>query len=125
MKTRLIATLTALTLAATAGTTALADEATVDLAWQQPGYVMDVVYATAPRIRPAVAAVAAPAEVVNADGGVLASEQEGYVMDVVVVRASRSEVLANAREAARQAALSRQELIRSGAFWNVLGAPAR
>ena len=122
MKTRLIATLTALTLTAWAGTSAQAEESAVALEWQQPGYVMDVVLATAPRPK---TVVSTPVEPTGAADIVLASEQDGYVMDVVVVRASRSEVLAHAHAAARQAALARQEIFRNRAIWHVLGAPAR
>jgi hypothetical protein len=85
-------------LTTTAATAATAGEAGTTLAWQQPGYVEEVVMATAPR----------PLAVVRADAtadGSLAREAPGYVEEVVVVRASRREVLATAlarRLAARQ-----------------------
>jgi hypothetical protein len=79
MKAKLIPSLFALTLTAFAGTTAQAGESQATLAWQEPGYVMEVVIATAPRVT-------------------LASEQPGYVEEVVVVTASRSEMLAARRE---------------------------
>ena len=88
MKTRLIATLSALSLSAFAGVSAKAEEASAELAWQQPGYVMEVVVVTAKR--PAVAAVAETSD------APLAWQEPGYVQEVVVVRASRSEVLAAA-----------------------------
>jgi len=79
MKARLIPSLFALTLTAFAGATAQADDGQAILASQQPGYVMEVVIATAPRVT-------------------IASEQPGYVQEVVVVTASRSEALATRRE---------------------------
>lgn len=122
MKTRLIATLTALTLTAWAGTSARAEETALAPEWQQPGYVMDVVIVKAKRPQ---TTFAIPAAAADTSGVELASEQDGYVMDVVIVRASRSQALAEVRAAARQAALARQELFRNGAIWQTLGAPAR
>jgi len=49
MKTRLIATVSALMLTALAGTSVRAGDAEATLAWQQPGYVMEVVVVTASR----------------------------------------------------------------------------
>jgi hypothetical protein len=88
MKTRLIATLSALSLSAFAGVSANADEATSELAWQQPGYVTEVVIVTASRPQ-------APAPAAATDG-VLAWQEPGYVEEVVIVKASRREVLAAA-----------------------------
>lgn len=79
MKAKLIPSLFALTLTAFTGTTAQAEEGQAKPAWQEPGYVMEVVIATAPRVT-------------------LASEQTDYVGEVVIVTASRSEVLAARRE---------------------------
>jgi hypothetical protein len=79
MKAKLIPSLFALTLTTFAGAAAHADDSQATLAWQEPGYVMEVVVATAPRVT-------------------LASEQPGYVGEVVVVTASRSEALAARRE---------------------------
>lgn len=79
MKAKLIPSLFALTLTTFVGATAQADDSEATLAWQQPGYVMEVVIATAPRVT-------------------LASEQSDYVGEVVVVTASRSEALAARRE---------------------------
>jgi hypothetical protein len=89
MKTRLIATLSALSLSAFAGVSARAEDVGTALAWQQPGYVMEVVVATAPRPTPVVRAVPTL-------DGTLAWQEPGYVEEVVVVKASRSEVLAAA-----------------------------
>jgi len=110
MKTRLIATLTALTLSIAAGTSARAEGEAV-LEWQQPGYVMEVVTVTAER--PSVGAEETAAS--NADG-TLAWQQPGYVMEVVVTTASRNDLLA-ARE--------HRTMIARGNAWNALGAPAR
>jgi hypothetical protein len=79
MKAKLIPSLLALTLTTFAGAAAHADGDQATLAWQEPGYVMEVVIATAPRVK-------------------LASEPTDYVGEVVVVTASRSEVLAARRE---------------------------
>ena len=88
MKTRLITALTALTLTGLTSAAALADTDSESLAWQQPGYVEEVVIVTAPR----------PTQVLRVSADTpLASQQPGYVEEVVIVRASRSEVLANAR----------------------------
>jgi hypothetical protein len=46
-------------------------------------------------------------------------------MEVVVVTASRSEVLAEARKAAIEAAKARDTLFRKGAAWRGLGALPR
>ncbi|HUF73061.1 MAG TPA: hypothetical protein VMR74_09200 [Gammaproteobacteria bacterium] len=90
MNTRLIATLSALSLSAFAGVSANAEQATSELAWQQPGYVTEVVIVTAPRPK-------APEPAMAAADGVLAWQEPGYVEEVVVVMASRREVLAAAR----------------------------
>jgi hypothetical protein len=89
MNTRLIATLSALSLSAFAGVSARAEDVGTQLAWQQPGYVMEVVVATAPRPTQVVR------EVPTLDG-TLAWQQPGYVEEVVVAKATRSEVLAAA-----------------------------
>ena len=107
MKTRLIAALTALGLVAALASTARADTSAGTLAWQEPGYVMEVVMVSAPR-----------------SATVPAYAEPGYVMEVVVVTASRGEAIARAREAAREAALMRQELLGDEVL-NVVGAPAR
>lgn len=86
MKTRPIATLSALSLGALAGVSARAEDTVAELAWQQPGYVMEVVVVTAPRPKAPVV------EARNFDA-TLAWQQPGYVEEVVVVRASRSAVL--------------------------------
>jgi len=89
MKTRLIATLSTLSLAALAGASAKAEDAANELAWQQPGYVMEVVVVTAPRLKAPVAAA-------ETSDATLAWQQPGYIQEVVVATASRSEVLAAA-----------------------------
>lgn len=120
MKTRKFATLTALTLSAFAGTSALAEDSGVVLEWQQPGYVMEVVIVTAPR--PTITQDNAE----DATGEVtLAWQQAGYVEEVVIVRANRSEVLAQARADAIRAAIARGEATQGTAWKNVLGAPPR
>ena len=86
MTTKTLTTLSALMLAAFAGTQAAAEERDAELAWQQPGYVMEVVVVTAPR--PKNAGVAES----TADA-TLAWQQPGYTQEVVIVRASRREVL--------------------------------
>jgi hypothetical protein len=123
MKTRLITTLAAITLAAFAGTSARADESGVTLEWQQPGYVMDVIVVTAPR--PQIAALTEEVEAAATEEVALAWQQPGYVQEVVIAKASRSEVLAQARRAAIEAALARDALFRSGASWTTLGTPTR
>jgi hypothetical protein len=90
MKVRRIVTLLALTLAALPGVSAWADDAATTPAWQEPGYVMDVVIVTAPRPTSTTAA-----ETAETSGDVaLAWQEPGYVEDVVVVTASRREVRA-------------------------------
>jgi len=117
MKIRKIATLSTLMLTAVAGTKAFAEEP-VALAWQEPGYVMDVVVATAPR----------PTMVIYADEAALADpalawKEPGYVMDVVVARASRSEALARVRAAETRVALIREALGAEGVVGPTLGVP--
>ena len=119
MKTRTLTTLTALCIATAFGTAARAETSAQTLAGEQPGYVMEVVYATAQRPRTRAAPLASDA------GVVLASEQPGYVMEVVYATASRGEAIARAREAAREAALARQELAGQDEAWTALGTPAR
>lgn len=94
MNARLIATLSALPLTAFAGVSAASEDVGVELAWQQPGYVTEVVIATAPRPK-------APAAGTEATDISLARLEPGYVEEVVVVRASRSEVLAAAHSTSR------------------------
>lgn len=67
---------------------AQADENATTLAWQEPGYVMEVVV-TAPRMTPKLRTTDE-----NTTG--LAWQEPGYVEDVVIVTASRSEVMAAA-----------------------------
>lgn len=117
MKTRILAILTALGIAAACSAAARAEMSGPELAYEQPGYVMEVVYATAPRPRTLV-------EPRTSDVA-LASEQPGYVMEVVVVTASRSEVIARARAAARAAAIARQALFANDEARSALGTPAR
>ena len=90
MNAKLIPGLLALTLTAFAGTAAHADEDQVTPAWQEPGYVMEVVIATAPRVT-------------------LATEPSDYVGEVVIVTASRSELLAARRELFAAVAANRQD----------------
>jgi hypothetical protein len=121
MKTRHLATLTALILTATAGATARADQAT--LAWQEAGYVEEMVIVTGQRPAPIDHGV----EVVYADSAPssdssLAWKQSGYVGEVVVATASRSTVLAEAREAMLEAARLRNRTIRPD---SAMGTPAR
>jgi hypothetical protein len=125
MKTRTIATLTALTLAAFAGTSARAEDSAVTLEWQQPGYVMDVVVVTAPRPT-AMTIAAAPAATATGATPTLARLEPGYVEEVVVVTASRSQAIAEYREAARQAVLARAALMpHTGSWKNWAGIPVR
>lgn len=124
MKTRLIATLTALTLTGFAGTSAHADDNEVVLEWQQPGYVMEVVRVTAkrPEATPASGTEAALTEETAVTTDVLpAWQQPGYEPEVVVVTASRSEVLAKFWADARE----RAERNPRPASWSGFGAPAR
>ena len=89
MKTRLLSNLSVLTLAVLASAGAHADERDTTLAWQQPGYVLEVVVATTPR----------PSTITglgSTDRATPALQQAEPVQEVVVVRASRSEVLAAA-----------------------------
>jgi hypothetical protein len=103
MKTRLIALSTVLTLAAAVALPARADTSEVTPAWQEPGYVMEVVVVTAKRPKMLDDALIAGQAASNdtdeaADEDVtLAWQEPGYVEEVVVVTAKRSEVLANAR----------------------------
>lgn len=97
MKAKLITILSALTLTAFASASAQADEAEPKLAWQEPGYVMEIVIATAPR--PPVRAESAMPDAADPAGtSILAWQEPGYEEEVVVVKASRSEVLATHRE---------------------------
>jgi hypothetical protein len=96
MKARLTTRLFALTLTTFAAAAAQADEANATLAWQQPGYVMDVVIATAPRL-PAASTTTDLAATTN-PAAMLAWQEPGYVEEVVVVSANRREVLAAAAE---------------------------
>jgi hypothetical protein len=127
MKTRLFATLTALSLSAYAGASAQAENSGASLAWQQPGYVQEVVVVTAPRPNSvgadetATTQAGAVIEAAAANEDVtLAWQEPGYVPEVVVVTASRSEVLAKAREAA----LKKWAFFDRGTARNALGAPA-
>lgn len=86
MKTRLIAVLSALSISAFASVSARAGDAGDELAWQQPGYVMEVVVVTAPRPK-------APVAEARTSDATLAWQQPGYVEEVVVARASRSAIL--------------------------------
>jgi hypothetical protein len=100
MNTRLIATLSTLTLAAFAGTAARADESEVTLEWQQPGYEMEVVRVTAkrPELTPEAGTEAAVMEEVAVTTDVTPAWQEpGYEPEIIVVTASRSEALADYR----------------------------
>jgi hypothetical protein len=112
MKARLIPSLIALTLTAFAGAAAKADETTATLAWQEPGYVMDVVVATAPRVTPAVK----PSTAV---------ETSDYVGEVVVVTASRSDVLEARRELFAAAAASWLNRPVEARRFPLMGIPAR
>jgi hypothetical protein len=110
MKTRKIATLTALTLAAFAGTSARAEGSAVSLEQPVDGIEVIVVRAKRPATlitdeapaTEAAAVAAAPAP--EATGEVTMAWQEpGFVEEVIVVTASRSEGLAAMRaEAWRQ-----------------------
>jgi hypothetical protein len=111
MKTRVFATLTALTLAGYAATAAHAEESAATLAWQESGYIMDVIVVTTPRSEVAAAS--------------LAWQEPDYVTEVVVTKASRSEVLAEAWAAARDAALVRQAAFVRGRTQHSLGMPTR
>ena len=131
MKTRLIATLTALTLTALAGTSVRAEDSEATLEWQKPGYVMDVIVVTAPRpkivtaIETADQATDATATATATENVELAWQQPGYVEEVVIAKASRSEVLAEARKAAIKAALARQAYFKDRVGASALGAPGR
>lgn len=83
MNARILATTFALTLTVFAGASAKADAGTTELAWQQPGYVMEVVIATAAR----------PAATSDATDTTLAWQEPGYMQEVVVATASRKEAL--------------------------------
>jgi len=124
MKTRLIATLTALTLAAGAGASALADETGVTLEWQKPGYEMEVVRATAkrPELLPAVGTEAEITDEVAVTTDVTPAWQEpGYEPELIVVTASRSEALAQAWADARERAARNPRRV----LWSGFGAPVR
>ena len=124
MKTRLTATLTALTLTSFAGTSAHADDNEIVLEWQQPGYVMDVVRVTAkrPDATPASGTEAALTEDTAVTTEVMPAWQEpGYEPEVIVVTASRSEALATFWAEARQRAQRNPR----PAVWRGFGAPAR
>ena len=97
MKAKLITILSALTLTAITGAAAHADEAEPTLAWQESGYVQEVVYASAPRwlARTAPAGTGTALSGSTEDTG-LAWQKSGYQEEVVVVKASRTEVLAAA-----------------------------
>jgi hypothetical protein len=133
MKTRTIATLTALTLTAFAGTSARAGDAAVTLA--QPGEDIEIIVVTAKRPATlisddayttetaAVAATPAPA----ATGAVTMAWQEpGFVEEVIVVTASRGEALAAMREVARVRWMERAaQGPQYGSWKNWAGMPAR
>jgi hypothetical protein len=124
MKTRLIATLTALTLAAGAGASALADETGVTLEWQTAGYEMEVVRVTAkrPELLPADGTEAAITDEVAVTSDVTPAWQEpGYEPEVIVVTASRSEALARAWAGAREWTARNPRR----APWSGFGSPVR
>jgi hypothetical protein len=123
MNTRLIATLSTLTLAF-AGTAARADESEVTLEWQQPGYEMEVVRVTAKR--PELMPVAGMEAAVTDETAVTADvtpawQQPGYEPELIVVTASRSEALADYRAGIRERAARHAR----GPVWTGFGAPAR
>lgn len=84
MNARTLATLSVLLLTGLTAAKASADETDAQLAWQQPGYVMEVVVATAPRPK-------AGREIEASTDAPLARLEPGYVEEVVVVTASRRE----------------------------------
>lgn len=94
MKARLTTSFYAVILTATAGTVAHAEDAETQLAWQEPGYVEEVVYATAPQwftARQGTELTSTGSTASSVTG--LAWQEPGYVEEVVVVTASRNEVL--------------------------------
>jgi len=109
MNARPLTALAALTLSVFCASVGSADEGEALLAWQEPGYVMEVVIATAPRPKMATEAEAGEA-------ATLAWQEPGYVEEVVIVTASRSEALQ--RQAARRAMF--RQLLESSPF---LGTP--
>jgi hypothetical protein len=124
MKTRLIATLSTLTLAAFAGTTARADETGVTLEWQQPGYAMEVVRVTAkrPDLTPVAGTETAVTEGTAVTTDVTPAWQEpGYEPELIVVTASRSEALADYWAGFRGRAVGNHRR----PAWTGFGAPVR
>lgn len=124
MNTRLIATLTALTLAAFAGTSARADDSDVTLEWQQPGYVVEVITVTAkrPQLTPEAGTDAAIKEETAVTTDVTPAWQEpGYEPELLVVTASRSQVLTDYWAAVRERAARNPR----GHFRSGFGAPVR
>ncbi|MGD8340499.1 MAG: hypothetical protein PVH89_06925 [Gammaproteobacteria bacterium] len=89
MNARTLTTLSALVLTGFTSSIATAGDSNIELAWQQPGYVEEVVVVTAPR--PVTAEASESATTTT-----LARQQPGYVEEVVVVRVSRRDVLAAA-----------------------------
>ena len=106
MNARILATTFAATLTMFAGTSVTANDSETQLAWQQPGYVMEVVIATANR----------PTATSDSSDTTLAWQEPGYVQEVVVATASRKEAL---RALLR---IEHPALPESGSF---LGVPAR
>jgi hypothetical protein len=97
MEVKLIKILSALALTAIAGVSAHADEAEPKLAWQEPGYVEEVVIARAPRfLARSTTATDYTTAAASTDGLTLAWQESGYEEEVVVAKASRREVLAEA-----------------------------
>ena len=96
--------------------TAVNAEQGATLAWQQPGYVEEVVIVTAPR--PAVQVASAQSDDVE-----LAWQQPGYIQDVVVVSANRDEVLRAAGLALRAAGWNELKSLRRISTFT--GTPAR
>lgn len=104
MNARPLVALTALALTLAGATAARADQDSLP-AWQEPGYVMEVVIAKAKR--PGAAPTSEPIAATT-----LAWQEPGYVEEIVVVKASRSEALRRAagRREALRALLERSEL---------------
>ena len=86
------------------------------LAWQQPGYVEEVVIVTAPRLAVRVASE-------QANDVELAWQQPGYIQDVVVVSANRDEVLRASGLALRSAGWTELKSLRRMSTFT--GTPAR
>lgn len=110
MNARPLVPFAALALTLFGATAAQADEESLP-AWQEPGYVMEVVIAKG--TRPSSAA-----DSQSTSTAIPAWQEPGYVEEVVIVKASRSEALA--RAAARRVAF-RELLLRTG----FLGLPPR